>query len=103
MSKHTIAGPKGPEGEERPLTARPATDRPPPLRALAEYFGRTCHHSPSRSDVTGAGRRLGYAAPNRWTNQLAHGRPPGGPRHDAGTATDRAHHRSPTHLGGWFS
>nr|WTB09130.1 hypothetical protein OG546_35950 [Streptomyces antimycoticus] len=102
MSKHTIVDVKGPEGEGQPLPARPATDRPPPLGALAKYFERTCDPAPPLSDVAGEGWCLGHPALNRWANQLAHRTLPAGPRHDVGTAADRAY-RSPAHLWGGFS
>ncbi|MBI0314921.1 hypothetical protein JBF12_18370 [Streptomyces javensis] len=102
MSKHTIVDVKGPEGEGQSLTARPATDRPPPLGILARYFERPCDPAPSQSAVTGEGWHLGHTALNRWAKQLAHRTPPAGPRHDAGTAADRAY-RCPAHLWGGFS
>ncbi|MFJ2197429.1 hypothetical protein [Streptomyces violaceusniger] len=102
MSKHTIVVVNGPEGEERLLTARPATGRPPPLGALAKYFEPTCHRAPSRSAVTGEGWGAGCAVLNRWTIQHVHGTPLADPRHDLGTAAGRAH-RSPPNLWGGFS
>ncbi|GHJ30796.1 hypothetical protein TPA0910_52290 [Streptomyces hygroscopicus subsp. sporocinereus] len=92
MSKHTTADLKDPEGEERPLTARPATDRPPSLKALAEYFERACDRALSRSGMIGEGWLLAYAVVGEFISPRPHLR----------TVADRAF-RSPVRLWGGFS
>ncbi|GAA0895087.1 MULTISPECIES: hypothetical protein [Streptomyces violaceusniger group] len=91
MSKHTTADLKDPEGEERPLTARPTTDRPPSLKALAEYVERACDRALSRGAVIGGGRLLAYAAVGEFIS----------PRPHLWTVADHAL-RSPVRLWGGF-